>query len=276
VLGARGIAPGFLAENLRQIGQTFLPGLDASAAEAVRRTVEAGAAAALESPLADEPAAPDALALSRAVFTQAALAGDRVAAGTVAREAIREGHRVVDVYVGLLQKSQYEVGRLWEANRITVAEEHIATAVTQFVVSQLYPLLQRSSTCRGPAVITGIEGELHQLGGHMVADVLESDGWDVRFLGTNLPADGVLRVVAEHQPAMVGISATMLFNLDKVVALMERLRAAAGHPPKVVVGGGAFRSAPGLWREIGADGFAADLGDVAAMVRSVAGESGVS
>lgn len=273
VLAARKIAPEFLAENLREIGRTFCLGLDGAAAELVRRTVDAGAAAAMEAPAVETDAAGGPLAGSRAVFTQAALAGDRLAAGTVAREAIREGHDVTSVYVDVLEKSQYEIGKLWAANRITVAEEHMATAVTQFVVSQLYALLERSAERRGPAVVTGIEGELHQLGGHMVADVLESDGWDVRFLGTNLSADGVLRIVAEHQPRLVGISATMLFNLDKVVALMERLRAVAG-PPRIVVGGGVFRSAPGLWREIGADGFSFDLGDVVTMVRSVVGESG--
>jgi methanogenic corrinoid protein MtbC1 len=270
LLLARRIAPVFLVENLRQIGDALRVRLEGEAAGLVLRTVDAGIAAASEPPEVTGPAAEGSLLAAREVFTQAALAGDRVAAFNVAREAVREGHSVTDVYVDLLETSQREVGRLWESNRVTVAQEHVATAVTQYVVARLYDLLDRGADRRGPAVVTGIEGELHQLGGHMVADLLEADGWDVRFLGTNVPRDGVLRIVEEHRPRLVGISAMMLFNLPKVVALIESLRAARGPALRIVVGGGLFRSQPGLWREIGADGFASDLRGVVPLVRSIA------
>ena len=274
VLAARGIGREFLAENLEQIGDAFGRALDGDAADLVRRTVEAGVAAAREAPESPDDARPGALSVSREVFTRAALAGDRGAADTIVGEAIREGHSIVDVYVGVLEPSQVEVGRLWESNEITVAQEHLATAVTQFVVTRMYSLLERPAERRGSAIVTGIEGELHQLGGHMVADILELDGWDVRFLGTNLPAEGVLRLVAEHKPRIVGISATMLFNLPKAVALVSALRAGPGPIPKIVVGGALFRSVPELWRETGADGFGADLRAVVPLVRSLTGAPG--
>ncbi len=195
------------------------------------------------------------------LYLQAILHGQRDAALGIVLASYRAGRPLLDLYLEILQPAQYEVGRLWENNTITVAEEHMATAVTQSVMAQLYPLLPRQQQpCHGRLVLTGVQGELHQLGCHMVADVLEAHGWEVRFLGTNMPHAGILRIVEEQQPAAVGISAAMLFNLPKVRDLIEAIRALPGSPPpRIVVGGAAFRAAPGAFREIGADACGLDL-----------------
>jgi methanogenic corrinoid protein MtbC1 len=134
----------------------------------------------------------------------------------------------------------------------------MATAITQHVIAHLYPLIPPSRPPRGKMVITGVEGELHQVGPNIVADVLESEGWDVRFLGTNVPARGVLQAVEEHRTDVLGISATMLFNLAGVRRLIADARAIPGLNLQVIVGGSAFRSAPGLYKELGAAGVALD------------------
>ncbi|MBL8114145.1 MAG: cobalamin-dependent protein [Acidobacteria bacterium] len=275
MLSSRGIASAFLAENLEQIGVALGEHLEEPSAAFGRELIAAAIAAAVsEEAGGDEVPGASRLDLSRQMFTQAALAGNRKAALTVVREALRTGSTITDVYVDVLQPSQYEVGRLWERNEITVATEHVATAVTQSVLAQLYPELGTSTVRRGPAIVTGIEGELHQVGGHMLADVLEADGWDVRFLGTNLPADGVLRLAKDTAPRIVCISATMLFNLPAVVSLIEALRTQGPRPaPRIVVGGGLFRHAPDLWKEIGADGFGADLRAGIEVMREVSQEA---
>src|SRR6185503_16352030 len=155
---------------------------------------------------------------------QALLTGNRRAAAGAALEVLREGHAPQDVYVGLFQETLYEIGRLWELNRITVAEEHMATAVAQFVLGEIYPKLPVASPGRGLAIVTGVEGELHQIGGHMVSDILETRGWQVRFLGTNAPHATILQVIEQHGAALVGISATMLFNVPKVANLVSEIR----------------------------------------------------
>jgi methanogenic corrinoid protein MtbC1 len=202
----------------------------------------------------------DELAVERRLYLQAILHGQRDAALGIVLASYRAGRPLLDLYLKILQPAQYEVGRLWEHNTITVAEEHMATAVTQSVMAQLYPLLPRRPPCFGRLVLSGVQGELHQLGCHMVADVLEAQGWEVRFLGTNMPHAGILRIVEEQQPAAVGISAALLFNLPKVRDLIEAIRALpVSQPPRIVVGGAAFRVAPGAFREIGADACGLDL-----------------
>jgi MerR family transcriptional regulator, light-induced transcriptional regulator len=260
VLDARGISPRFLAENLDQIRTTLsrrIPDdedrsrLDAflhtGISEAERyRSRDAG-------PLAD-------LEDTAEVYLRALLAGSRQAATGAMDEALKQGWTVPDLYLKVIQVAQYRLGELWMANRISVAQEHMASAITQRVLAHLYPHLPHPDRPRGVAVITGVEGELHQIGAHMVSDILEADGWDVRFLGTQLPHRDIVDRVRDEAPALVGISATMLFNLSAVADLIQRLRELdSAASIRILVGGSAFRQSEGAWREVGADAFAPDL-----------------
>ena len=77
------------------------------------------------------------------IFVLAPLAGNRKAALNVAKEFLAQGLTVPEVYLKVLQPSMYEIGRRWEANEITVASEHMATAITQYVMVRLFPPFKR-------------------------------------------------------------------------------------------------------------------------------------
>ena len=267
VLAARGIAPVFLAENLEQVGSLLAVELTDSEREPTARALRAGLAACEEPGAAAETRPPDELSPHRVVFLQALLRGDRAAASELALKLGR-AVPVPDIYIDIFQECLYEVGRLWAANRITVAEEHRATAIVQFVLAQMYSHIERPQVRRGRALVTGVEGELHHVGANMVADLLEIDGWDVQFLGTNMPHEGILKAIGEHRCDLVGISATMLFNVQHVRRLIAELRSAFDSGcPRIIVGGAAFRSVPELYREVGADLFAPDLRGAVEAVR---------
>lgn len=201
-------------------------------------------------------------------FLQAILAGQRRQALAIAREALREAPSLPDLYIEVFQDGLYEVGRLWETNAITVATEHLATAVTQYVLAQLYFENPSPPAERGGIVITGVQGELHQVGAHIVADALEYHGWDVRLLGTDLPVDDVLDATAKHNAEVLGISVTMRGNVPAAARLIAAGRARFPGRLRIVVGGGAFRSAPHLAGEIGADSFARDVQEAIRLLRS--------
>lgn len=264
MLGARNIAAHFVAENLEQISIALQPLLSSTEHEVVAAYVRAGCAACAEDApqvsAGRQSSQPSELELARDLYLRAAIQGERRAATNIALETLNRVGDVVDLYVDLFQSAQYEVGRLWQENRITVAEEHMATAITQYVMAQVYSRLEEFGGKRGKLVVTGIEGELHQVGANMVADVLEARGWDVRFLGTNMPHDAVLQAIEEHRADVVGVSATMLFSLPKAVRLVEAIRHKFQSAcPRIVLGGRAFYSAPALSQELGAAGPVTDL-----------------
>lgn len=155
-----------------------------------------------------------------------------------------------DIYMDVFQEALYEIGRLWETNLITVADEHMGTAITQYVMSNLYQHLEIADSQRGKLVITGVEGELHQVGANMISDVLEADGWDAMFLGSNVPAEGVIGLIRQHKADLFGISATMFSNIPTVIQLVEATRREFGDSVRIMLGGGAFRTLQKLPSEL--------------------------
>jgi MerR family transcriptional regulator, light-induced transcriptional regulator len=255
MLESRGIAAEFLAENISQLGVEIAIHLDPSEKQHLLEFVDAGLLACTR------PSLPTHGITNRAanVYMQALQAGNRSAALNIAKECVANGHGVAQVYLEVLQPAMYEIGRLWETNRITVAREHMATAITQYVMAQLFPMLCPSPTAkRGNAVVVGVQGELHQLGALMVSDLLESEGWFVRFLGSNVPQAGILDVIKQENATLLGISTTLLTNMPKA---LELIKSARNNFPgiRIIVGGAAFKSSGELWKEAGADHFASDL-----------------
>ena len=177
----------------------------------------------------------------RREYLQEILAGRRKTALDIIMDAYRGGYPIPDIYMEIFQEALYEIGRLWESNRISVANEHMGTAITQYVMSNLYQHLEISDEKRGRFVMTGVQDELHQVGANMVADILEADGWDTVFLGTNVPEEGVIQSIRQHQADLFGISSTMLFNIPKVIRLVEAVRREFGDSVRIMLGGSAFK-----------------------------------
>ena len=95
-----------------------------------------------------------------------------------------------------------------------------------------------------------MEGELHEVGARMASDFLEMSGFDVEFLGANVPTDSLVRWVEEARPDLLCLSATMSFHLPALQEAIERVRAVAPALP-IAVGGHAFEWARGLEDRLG-------------------------
>jgi methanogenic corrinoid protein MtbC1 len=272
VLERRRIGAEVLVESLEQVGEAAQEVASGSLRETVNQITRRGVAAIRgDAGGSMPPRGPGYQPLSRdaRLFLQAIRSGERKAALTVAREALRVGSSIADVYRDILQPAQYQLGLLWERNEISIAHEHLATAITQYVMAHLNAYLDIPIPDRGNALVTGVSGEHHQIGACMVADILEADGWNTRFLGTQIPRKDVLRAVEEHGPRLVGISATVLFNLPAVADLVEGIREGFGSDVKIVVGGRAFRTDTTFWREMGADELGRDLREAVMAARKL-------
>lgn len=174
-------------------------------------------------------------------------------------EAVEAGTPIPEIYLEVLQPVQREVGRLWQRNEISVAVEHYCTAATQMLMAQLYPhVIEHGAS--GPVVVTsGVGGELHEVGIRMVSDLLEIDGWQSLYLGSNVPVSDVVAAVAEHRAALLALSVTLPLHVTEVATAIAKVRA---HPAceqiGILVGGPPFLASPSLWKRVGADGTAPD------------------
>ena len=187
------------------------------------------------------------------------LACRRHDAGTLILNAVDSGMSIRDIYLQVFQSCQRELGRLWEAGRITPAQEHYCTAATQLIMAQLTPRLFATPRSGRRAVIACVADETHEVGTRMVADLLELAGWDTIYLGGNVPPRGVVRALVEHRADLLAASATMTYHLPAVIDLIAAVRAEPDcEGVKVIVGGRLFHAEPGLWQRVGADGQADD------------------
>lgn len=275
MLEARGVPAKDLARNLevlREVVREHLPGTEGELAahyveEGLRRLPQVSP----DIPAFVSDGEPHA-ALARG-YVEALLAGRRHEASRLVLEAVDNGVSVRDVYLHVFQRAQREVGRLWQLNLLSVAQEHYCTAATQLVMSQLYPRIFSAERNGRTLVATCVAGDLHEIGLRMVADFFEMEGWDTFYVGANAPAASVVQAVVERGADVLAVSATITSHVRALRELVAAVRAnEEARGVKVLAGGYPFNVAPGLWREVGADASASDAaGAVEAAARLAEG-----
>lgn len=166
---------------------------------------------------------------------------------------------IQSLYYNLFQPSMRQVGILWESNQISVAQEHVATAITQHVMASLYKELfscqEKVSDKR--VIMTCPSGELHELPSRMLADLLVLEGADVIFVGASTPTSAIIQLIEKEVPDALVLSCTISRHIPEVKSLIAQLRASHLKNTYVVVGGHAFDQDPGLYAKIGADSYGA-------------------
>ncbi len=170
---------------------------------------------------------------------------------------VKNGVSIKKIYIDILQQVQYEIGHLWQTNKISIAQEHYATSVTQLVISQMYPYLFTGKHKNKVLLTSCVSGELHEIGLRMLTDIFEIEGWDTWYLGANLPDESIIEMVKEKKPDIIALSVTVMFYLEKLKSLIEEIRK-AGITTPIMVGGYPFINDKHLWKKIGADGWAID------------------
>lgn len=188
----------------------------------------------------------------RADYLAAVLAGERRAAlALVLERCVHSDLTVEDARCEIVQEAQREIGRLWQENRISIAQEHQATAISQVVLARLYDLAPHVARNGKKVIAACVEGEQHDFPCRLVADALDLAGFDVKYLGANVPTVSLCERVRAEQPDLVVLSVTMVFNLSalsKAVAALREVSSAA-----IAVGGAACLWAQGTHEMVAAD-----------------------
>ncbi len=250
-----------LSISLEITGDTLVDSLPAGMGQLAAEYIEAGLKTLRDAPATqssfinpDQPLG----ALAQRYLT-ALLRAERYEASQLILAEVEAGTPVKDIYLHVFQPSQHEIGRLWQTNQISVAQEHYCTAATQLIMSQLYPYIFATEKSGRRLVAACVGNELHEIGIRMVADFFEMEGWDTYYLGANAPASSVARAVTEQKADVLAISATMTFHISALKLLIEQVRATpACANVKIMVGGYPLNIAPNLWRQLNADGYAQD------------------
>ncbi len=206
-------------------------------------------------------------------YLETVLSGRCDDARNIVTQVAETGVSVPEIYEQILEPAQIEVGRMWHAGEINVADEHLASATTQSVMSLLRPRFAAKPKNGKRVIATSAAGDLHEIGVRMVADYFEIDGWNVFYLGANTPSVDVLEMLKSHKAELLALSVSTSRRIREVGELIEALRADNEcAQAKVLVGGGPFTAIPDLYKEVNADGCAASARDAVRVGNSLISE----
>lgn len=193
------------------------------------------------------------------------LAGDETGSWGVVEAAFASGMEPRDFYCEVLTPVLHAIGTLWQAGKVGVEEEHLASNVAAGLIGRLGPRFARRGRRKGTVVMAMPEGERHHLGSAMLADILRLDGYRVLNLGADTPSPAlvaVLRQIEDLSAVAVGVVNTE--RLAAAASLINAVRRTAGNVP-VIVGGAAVPDEEAALR-LGADGWASDARAVGGLI----------
>lgn len=192
-------------------------------------------------------------------YLEALLVLDREGAINKVLEAMKEQMSLSDLFNHVISPVQREIGRLWQQNQITVLQEHYCTAATELLIARIRKdFIGNKRLVRALALCP--EDEEHSLGIKMFAELLESDGWNVTYIGGKVPERDVLKHLKSHKTELVAVSVATALNLSRMRQLITAIRQLPLVPrPRILAGGAALLGDQNLWKTMGADAFAANL-----------------
>lgn len=186
------------------------------------------------------------------------LRGDRKGCRCVIEQVLQTGTPAASVYVDVIWPVMVELEKLQRGDKITPPQEHLATRINRTLIDQLQNKLPCRPLKSKKIVICCAKQELQELGAQMMADLFESDGWEVKFLGGGLTNEDILSYTSDYAPDVLMIYGSISKQAPGIRQLIDTIKAINARPNmKIMVSGGLFNRADGLWEEIGADLFAA-------------------
>ncbi len=182
------------------------------------------------------------------------LAGNRTACRQFVLGQLEKTPDVSVLYHELIWPAMERVEKLYRGDRINVAAEHMATRINRAIADQIQLKLPTADPLGKRILIACADGEPEELGAQMCADLFESRGWEVYFLGGGVPNDEILSLVGQLRPDILMLYGTQPAGVPGVRRLVDLIREIGVNPTmNIMVSGGVFNRAEGLWKEVSAD-----------------------
>ncbi len=185
------------------------------------------------------------------------LAGDRAGCRAIIEETLKSGVPANAVYMDIIWPIMVEVDQLYQNDIIDSAQEAFATRINRTIVDQLQNKLPRKASVAKRIVVCSTSAEQGELGAQMITDLFESEGWESRFLGSSVNNDEILSFLHSWRPDILLLYGVTAKEAPSIRALVDKIKSVNACPNmKVMLSGGIFDRAEGLWEEIGADMYA--------------------
>jgi 5-methyltetrahydrofolate--homocysteine methyltransferase len=151
-----------------------------------------------------------------------------------------QARRPLDIVNGPLMAGMDEVGRLFGANEMIVAEVLQSAEAMKAAVAYLEPHMEKSETStKGTIVLATVKGDVHDIGKNLVDIILGNNGFRIVNLGIKVPPEELIKAYRQHRPDAIGLSGLLVKSAQMMVVTAQDLKAAGIDCP-ILVGGAAL------------------------------------
>jgi methanogenic corrinoid protein MtbC1 len=208
-------------------------------------------------------------------FVGQVLGPDDQAATDYVRSLLEKGTSVDAIYLDLLAPAARQLGHMWEDDECSFIDVTLGMGRLQRVIRDLSQVFHTETADGGQPVghilLTCLPGEQHTLGLIMVAEFLIRDGFKV-YVGTPWSEADLLTLISTEWFDLIGFSAGCESRLSALKREIHRIRGSSRNPAiRVMVGGQVFSLDEALVERVGADGWARDAKECAAVARTLCG-----
>jgi methanogenic corrinoid protein MtbC1 len=144
-----------------------------------------------------------------------------------------------------------EIGHGWQNGTVTVGQEHLATVVFRGVLGWIIETIEPGERAARLLLATP-PGQIHELGALLAGAAAASEGWDVVYLGADLPPGEVLSAAQQAGVHAVALSIVLPTSDPSLLPNLAGIR--EGLPPNIplFLGGAAVDDDPERFRKLGA------------------------
>jgi len=169
-------------------------------------------------------------------FKDALIAGNRKACSTIINKLLEDQVPVTDIYEQVIKQALYGIGDNWKTGNISIGTEHLASAMVEGILNDLFSLIISRKKSGQSAVFACVENERHQIGLKMISDVFEMNGWNTFYLGSDVPVDDLIWYLREKKPDILALSITMTNNVQNLEKALQKIRVV--FPDQLILIGG--------------------------------------
>ncbi|MBK7105170.1 MAG: MerR family transcriptional regulator [Ignavibacteriae bacterium] len=144
-----------------------------------------------------------------------------------------------------------QIGDMWKSGEIRIMHEHISTTIIRKFLTQIIDS-NLVDTNAPKIIIATPKGQHHELGALIVGVVASADGWDVTYIGPDLPGEEIAAAIESIHPKIVALSIVYPSDdimLDKEMVKISKL---LNNGSQVIAGGRSVNSYENILKKMNA------------------------
>ncbi len=134
----------------------------------------------------------------------------------------KEQTSLAKFYDDVLKQVMYEVGTLWQHNKLELGTEHICSNTVNKAIHKITELYKQTNKTDGVVICTP-DDELHNIACNIIESVLLEKGFSVFNISPSVPTDSVLKYIKDTNPSLILMSVTLLDNIISASRLAKNI-----------------------------------------------------